>query len=100
MVEIFFGIITRQAIRRGTFSDVVELETAIRNYIDSYNNAPNRSPGPKPQTSYSTKSNVNQSTTRWTLGSCTGWVHIPMDTHGVCRGSPLWPLTWGNAEWG
>ena len=37
MVEIFFGIITRQAIRRGTFSDVVELETAIRNYIDSYN---------------------------------------------------------------
>ena len=37
MVEIFFGIITRQAIRRGTFSDVAELETAIRNYIDSYN---------------------------------------------------------------
>lgn len=37
MVEIFFGIITRQAIRRGTFADVAELETAIRNYIDSYN---------------------------------------------------------------
>ena len=37
MVEIFFGIITRQAIRRGTFTDVAELETAIRNYIDSYN---------------------------------------------------------------
>ena len=37
MVEIFFGIITRQAIRRGTFTDVAELETAIRTYIDSYN---------------------------------------------------------------
>ena len=37
MVEIFFGIITRQAIRRGTFTDVAELQTAIRTYIDSYN---------------------------------------------------------------
>ena len=27
----------RQAIRRGTFTDVAELETAIRTYIDSYN---------------------------------------------------------------
>ncbi len=37
MVEIFFGIITRQAIRRGTFTDVIDLQTAIRTYIDSYN---------------------------------------------------------------
>jgi hypothetical protein len=37
MVEIFFGIITRQAIRRGTFTDVTDLQTAIRTYIDSYN---------------------------------------------------------------
>jgi transposase len=37
MVEIFFGIITRQAIRRGTFTDVTDLETAIRTYIDSHN---------------------------------------------------------------
>ena len=37
MVEIFFGIITRQAIRRGTFTDVDALETTIRQYIDSYN---------------------------------------------------------------
>jgi len=29
MVEIFFGIITRQAIRRGTFHSVKDLETAI-----------------------------------------------------------------------
>ncbi|WP_157561072.1 IS3 family transposase [Mycobacterium sp. E802] len=37
MVEIFFGIITRQAIRRGTFTDVTELQDAIRTYVDSYN---------------------------------------------------------------
>jgi hypothetical protein len=37
MVEIFFGIITRQAIRRGIFTDVTDLDDAIRAYIDSYN---------------------------------------------------------------
>ena len=37
MVEIFFGIITRQAIRRGTFHSVKDLETAIGTYIDSWN---------------------------------------------------------------
>ncbi|TCN53398.1 integrase-like protein [Rhodococcus sp. SMB37] len=37
MVEIFFGIITRQAIRRGTFASVTDLESTITDYIDSYN---------------------------------------------------------------
>jgi len=37
MVEIFFGIITRQAIRRGTFASVGDLEDAITTYIDAYN---------------------------------------------------------------
>jgi transposase len=37
MVEIFFGIITRQAIRRGTFSSVPDLVAAIRTFIDAYN---------------------------------------------------------------
>ena len=37
MVEIFFGIITRQAIRRGTFHSVKDLETAIGSYIDGWN---------------------------------------------------------------
>jgi len=37
MVEIFFGIITRQAIRRGTFTSVADLEDAIRDFIDAYN---------------------------------------------------------------
>ena len=38
MVEIFFGIITRQAIRRGTFASVKELITAISRFIDGWNN--------------------------------------------------------------
>jgi transposase len=37
MVEIFFGIITRQAIRRGSFRSVKELTTAIGTFIDAYN---------------------------------------------------------------
>jgi transposase len=36
-VEIWFGIITRQAIRRGTFSSVRMLTGAISNYIASWN---------------------------------------------------------------
>ena len=37
MVEIFFGMITRQAIRRGTFRSVKELTAAIGRFIDAYN---------------------------------------------------------------
>ena len=37
MVEIFFGIITRQAIRRGTFTSVKELIAAIETFIDGWN---------------------------------------------------------------
>ena len=37
MVEIFFGIITRQAIRRGTFRSVKDLTAAISAFIDAYN---------------------------------------------------------------
>ena len=35
--EIFFGIITRQAIRRGTFTSVKDLIAAIETYIDGWN---------------------------------------------------------------
>jgi hypothetical protein len=38
MAEIFFGIITRQAIRRGSFRSVTELTTAIGRFIDACNN--------------------------------------------------------------
>src|ERR671911_359021 len=37
LVEVFFGIITRQAIRRGTFSSVRDLTAAIRKFIDGWN---------------------------------------------------------------
>ena len=37
MVEIFFGIITRQAIRRGTFTSVGDLIEAITAFIDGWN---------------------------------------------------------------
>src|SRR6266511_3807715 len=37
LVEVFFGIITRQAIRRGTFTSVKELVAAITRFIDGWN---------------------------------------------------------------
>src|SRR5918994_1942290 len=37
LVEIFFGIITRQAIRRGSFDSVSELIDAIRRFIHGWN---------------------------------------------------------------
>ena len=35
-MEILFGIITRQAIRRGTFRSVTDLIARIGNFIDAY----------------------------------------------------------------
>jgi transposase len=37
MVEIFFSIITRQAIRRGSHASVADLKSAIDTYIDGWN---------------------------------------------------------------
>jgi transposase len=37
LVEVFFGIITRQAIRRGSFASVTQLVTAIHTFIDGWN---------------------------------------------------------------
>src|SRR2546430_8464333 len=37
LVEVFFGIITRQAIRRGTFTSVADLVASIRRFIESWN---------------------------------------------------------------
>jgi hypothetical protein len=36
LVEVFFGIITRQAIRRGSFENVTELIATIRAFIDAW----------------------------------------------------------------
>ena len=69
MVEIFFGIITRQAIRRGTFTDVTDLEDAIRDYIDAYNDRAKPFTWTKTADAPLAKSNVNQSI-HTTLASC------------------------------
>src|SRR5512132_2550959 len=37
LVEVFFAIITRQAIRRGSFPSVADLVAAIRRFIDGWN---------------------------------------------------------------
>ncbi len=37
LVEVFFGIITRQAIRRGSYASVPELVAAIQTFIDGWN---------------------------------------------------------------
>jgi transposase len=37
LVEVWFGIIERQAIRRGTFGSVKDLDTKIRAFIDNWN---------------------------------------------------------------
>jgi len=37
LVEVFFAIITRQAIRRGSFTSVTELIAAIETFIDGWN---------------------------------------------------------------
>ena len=37
MVEIFFGIITRQCLKRGAFSSVRRAEKTMERYIENYN---------------------------------------------------------------
>ena len=39
-MECFFSVITRQAIRRGSFTSVKELTSAIGTFIDSWNEHP------------------------------------------------------------
>ncbi len=53
MVEIFFGIITRQAIRRGTFTSVKDLMKAITRFIDGWNDRCEPFTWTKPPTRYS-----------------------------------------------
>jgi hypothetical protein len=46
LVEVWFGIIERQAIRRGTFTSVRDLMIKIR--ADGWNRRKHRSSGPSP----------------------------------------------------
>ncbi|MGL5826298.1 MAG: IS630 family transposase, partial [Nocardioides sp.] len=38
LVEVWFSLIERQAIRRGVFTSVKDLNTKIRAYVDGWNN--------------------------------------------------------------
>ena len=55
-IETWFGIITRQSIRRGTFTSVNALMNRIRDYITHWNTNPNHSSGPPPPTRSSPRS--------------------------------------------
>ena len=60
LVEVWFGIIERQAIRRGTFRSVRDLNGKIRDFINGWNPASTHSSGPKPRTKSSARSNVRR----------------------------------------
>ncbi|KAA1239619.1 hypothetical protein F0Q45_26790, partial [Mycobacterium simiae] len=62
MVEIWFGIIDRQAIRRGSFGSVRELTTKIASSSAAGTPARNRSSGPKTPTPSSNPSTVKRLT--------------------------------------
>ena len=64
MVEIFFGIITRQAIRRGTFTSVKDLIEAITAFIDGWNERCQPFVWTKNADTSSPKHTVNQLPTR------------------------------------
>jgi hypothetical protein len=57
LVEVFFGIITRQAIRRGTFTSVKDLIAAIETFTDGWNDRCQPSSGPKTADEILTKTN-------------------------------------------
>jgi len=59
LVEVWFGIIERQAIRRGTFSSVRDLTGRIRAFITGWNRRNTRSSGPGHPTKSSTESTAN-----------------------------------------
>src|SRR5438128_2491778 len=64
MVEILFGIVTRQAIRPGTFTSVSDLIGAVRIFIEAYNDRCATLPGPRPQTRSSPRPAVESPQTR------------------------------------
>ena len=60
LVEVWFGIIERQAIHRATFPSVRDLMIKIRAFINGWNAAASPSYGPKHQTKSLTKRTVKE----------------------------------------
>ncbi len=73
MVEIFFGLVTRQAIRRGSFHSVQDLEDTTETYIAGYNDRAKPFRWVKPPPTYWEGSNENKSLTRDTSGRNRLW---------------------------
>jgi hypothetical protein len=59
-VEVWFGNVERQAIRRGVFKSVKDLNTKIRAFIDGWNDRSYPSSGPRPPNKSSRKPTVQQ----------------------------------------
>src|SRR6266852_3078714 len=57
-VEGWFAKLTRQRLKRGVFTSIVELQTAINRFIAEANASPSRSSGPNPLTPSSPLSSV------------------------------------------
>ena len=81
LVEVWFGIIERQAIRRGSFPSVRDLMIKIRAFITAGTSASTRSSGPNPPTRSSTRStaNVNMSQRRATRRVRPQWLSTSLD---------------------
>lgn len=63
LVEVFFSIITRKAIRRGSFTSVRQLVAAMKTFIDSYNQDCRPFTWTKPADVIITKATAKQRTT-------------------------------------
>ncbi len=61
LVEVWFGIVERQAIRRGVFKSVKDLNTKIRAFIDGWNDRSH--PFVWTKTAYQILVKANRSTT-------------------------------------
>ncbi len=66
LVEVWFGIIEKQAIHRGTFTSVRDLTTKIRAFIDGWNTRSHPFTWTKPPTRSSRKPTAKQLQTRRT----------------------------------
>jgi len=66
LVEVWFSIIERQAIHRGTFGSVRDLNAKIRALITGWNGRAHPSPGPRPPTRSSRRQTVRRPQTQGT----------------------------------
>ena len=75
LVEVWFGIIERQAIRRGSFTSVRDLMIKIRSSSPAGTTASTRSSGPNPPRKSSPRSTVNVNTSQGRTTSLLRTIH-------------------------